>query len=210
MFIGDGARAHSGHTQSMNADLAPGLLLASPALGDPNFSRSVVLLAQHDEEGALGWVLNGRALGPAGELLRKAGLVPSGARLPKGGSYGSPARVGGPVMPGSAWLLYGRAPGQASWEGEHDLGGAFAVTASKLAIDAVARGEGPDRFRVLLGYAGWGPGQIETEIQSGAWLPAALDGDLLFRLDASELWEAAYQSSVGAMPASFSASRGSA
>ena len=88
--------------------LAPGLLLAAPPLGDPNFSKSVVLLASHTSEGSLGWVVNGLEVAPVAQLLRDAGLTPDGTRLPETLSYAAKARVGGPVSPRSAWVLYRR------------------------------------------------------------------------------------------------------
>src|SRR5436189_121900 len=78
------------------------------------------------------------------------------------------------------------------------LGDQHAITGAREIIEAIARGEGPTSFRLLLGYAGWGPGQLEGEIGAGAWLPASLDASLLFAGDAEELWDAAYQTTVGA------------
>ena len=185
-----------------SASLAPGLLLAAPRLGDPNFERSVVLLGHHDEDGALGWVLNGSALAPLADVLRNAGLVPDGITLPESLSYREQVRIAGPVLPGSAWLLFRKGPSD-PYAGIIDLGGDYAVTGAREAIEAVARGAGPDHFRLFLGYAGWGAGQLEGEIGQGAWLPADLDASLLFEADADALWDAAYQSSVGASALSF-------
>lgn len=190
--------------------LAPGLLLAAPRLGDPNFERTVVLLGHHDEGGSLGWVLNGRALLPVHRILTDAELVPPGIILPSTPSYLASARVGGPVMAGSVWLVFEREPSLAAYDGEHDLGASFAATGARAAVEAVARGEGPRSFRLLLGYAGWGPGQLNDEIQRGAWLPADFDPALLDTIDSGGLWDAAYRS-IGASPFAFtSTSRGSA
>ena len=192
------------------AVLAPGLLLAAPRLGDPNFERSVVLLGHHDENGALGWVLNGRPLVAVRELLKEADLVPAGVSLPETESFSHHARIGGPVMPGSAWVLFRRGEATQGYAGEHDLGGEYAVTAAREAVEAIARGEGPTEFRLYLGYAGWGPQQLEGEIRAGAWLPATLDPELLMATKSEELWEAAYRS-AGASAIGFMApTRGSA
>lgn len=194
-----------------SSSLAPGLLLAAPRLGDPHFERSVVLLAHHDDSGALGWVVNGKPLASVAKLLRGAGLAPRGVDLPERGVLAEPARVGGPVMPGSAWLLFERRPGDEPQPGDHELGGGFAVTSARPAIDALARGEGPTRFRLILGYAGWGPEQLEGEIAAGAWLPADLDADKLLALPPDDLWAAAYHQLVGTTPIAFAtSSRGSA
>ena len=182
--------------------LAPGLLLAAPSLGDQNFERSVVLLGQHDDEGAVGWVLNGVARGPVREVLTQAQIARPGIVLPSTPSYLRPVRVGGPVLPGSAWLLFRDFAGHEEFPGEISLGGDYALTCAREAIDAVARGDGPESFWMFLGYAGWGEQQLESEIQAGAWLPASLDVALL-ELDADALWDAAYRRCVGASPMAF-------
>ena len=192
----------------MASILAPGLLLAAPQLGDPNFLRSVVLLAHHDEKGALGWVLNGRALVPVSELLRDADLVPPGVVLPENASFASPVRVGGPVMPGSAWIVYRKTPSFREHEGAHDLGDGYAVTGAREAVEAIARGEAPGKFRMFLGYAGWGPAQVEGEIKRGAWLPASIVFSLLLDDDAEQLWDAAYHATVGTSPMAFTGGSG--
>lgn len=192
------------------SSLAPGLLLAAPRLGDPNFERTVVLLGHHDGSGALGWVLNGRATVPVRQLLRDADLIPEGVVLPETPSFDAVARVGGPVMPGSAWIVFERDAGLPSYPGEHDLGHGFVATGAREAVEAVARGKGPRFFHVLLGYAGWGPGQLEGEIRAGAWLPADIDAALLRTHDVDALWGTAYRS-AGTSPIAFSGTtRGSA
>jgi putative transcriptional regulator len=183
--------------------LAPGLLLAAPRLGDPNFERSVVLLAHHDDGGALGWVLNGKPLVAVGQLLRDADLIPPGVSLPDSEAFATAARVGGPVMPGSAWLLFERKPARDVLPGEHDLGKGFAMTGAREAIEALARGEGPDDFRLFLGYAGWGPGQVEGEIRAGAWLPAIVDVSTLLSRPPESIWDLAYHMTIGTSPMAF-------
>jgi putative transcriptional regulator len=192
------------------SSLAPGLLLAAPQLGDPNFVRSVVLLAHHDAQGALGWVLNGRGLTTVRELLDDADMIPPGVTLPESEAFASTVRVGGPVTPGSAWVLYEVGEGKTPSEDDHDLGGGYAVSSSRPVLEAIARGEGPKRFRLFLGYAGWGPSQVEGEIQRGAWLPASIVFPLLIDGDAETMWDAAYKATVGTSPMAFTGRRGSA
>ena len=192
----------------MTNDLAPGLLLAAPSLGDPNFERTVVLLGHHDGKGAMGWVLNGEELPPVDELLHKSGLVPKNTALPRRKAFGRPARVGGPVAPASGWIVYRRA--SAPLPGELAIGPELAITGDSDALAAVIRGEGPTDFRMLIGYAGWSPGQLEGEIQQGAWLPAPVDAGLVFETPMVDLWEEAYKRTVGASPGSFTSRRGQA
>ena len=186
--------------------LAPGLLLAAPPLGDPNFNRSVVLLASHGEEGSLGWVLNGVPIAPVLQLLRDAGLIPDGTNLPDNGSYASKARVGGPVSPRSAWVLYRRGPAF-EHAAQMALDDDWAGTGDRTVVEAIARGEGPSRFRLILGYAGWGPTQLDDEIRAGAWLPARFEPSLLFDEDEDEMWERAYSQLVGVSPFAFTGLR---
>ncbi|MCU0654559.1 MAG: YqgE/AlgH family protein [Polyangiaceae bacterium] len=190
--------------------LAPGFLLAAPRLGDPHFERTVVLLGHHNASGALGWILNGRPILPVHRLLTEASLVPPGVTLPSTTSFQATARVGGPVMAGSVWLLFERTPALDPEEDEHDLGHGFAATGSRAMVEAVARGEGPSFFHLVLGYAGWGPGQLEGEIQRGSWLPADIAPHLLRTHDLDPLWDAAYRT-LGTTPLGFAGStRGSA
>ena len=193
-----------------NSSLAPGFLLAAPRLGDPNCERTGVLLGHHDEEGALGWVLNGKGLMPVRKILADASLVPPGVTLPHTPSYVAHARIGGPVAQGSVWLIHEREGEAQPGEGVHDLGGGFIATGARAAVEAVARGEGPAFFHLVLGYAGWGPGQLDGEIQRGAWLPVDFDPRLLRSHDTGALWDEAYRS-VGTTPLAFtSTTRGSA
>jgi putative transcriptional regulator len=183
-------------------ELAPGLLLAAPSLHDPNFAKTVVLLGRHDGEGALGWVINGQELAPVAELLRASELFPADTMFPPGECFQQIARVGGPVAPATGWLVYRRL--SEAMPGELTLGPDLAVTGEASAFSALVRGQGPPDFRLVLGCAGWGPGQLETEISEGAWLPAGLEVDLLFGGSEQGIWDEAYQRAIGAVPAVFS------
>ncbi len=183
--------------------LAPGFLIASPPLGDPNFDRTVVLLAIHNEDGALGFVVNRAAPIKLGQLLEKAGY-------PNGHDDASPVWIGGPVQPQSGWVVIDD-PRYAG-EGVIEVGARLRITSSRDAFDRIARQAGskrktrPPRRMVLLGYSGWGASQLEGEIARGAWLPVPLDGlvgrariparrfdeRILFELEAAERWEQSY------------------
>lgn len=206
----------------MSNQLAPGLLIASPPLGDPNFDRTVVLLAIHNEHGALGFVVNRLAPLQIGELLGLAGYG-EGLGDVRGSVY-----VGGPVEPSSGWVLgtreelglpglplaeappgdappSSRSPRAAAAEAAEDgviaVGDRLVVTSSRRVFDEIARRareSGDDtlaaaRRLVLLGYSGWGPGQLEGEIAHGAWLPAPLHEPILFDTEADARWEATYE-----------------
>ncbi|KYF72858.1 YqgE/AlgH family protein [Sorangium cellulosum] len=172
--------------------LAPGFLIASPPLGDPNFDKTVVLLAVHSEGGALGFVVNRPAPMTLGELLSFAGY---------GNDLKDPAPVylGGPVQPSSGWILCLDPALGGDESGVIPVGSRVRVTSSRSAFDALAadavRGAvaaDPRHRTVLLGYSGWGPGQLEREIAAGAWLPVPLDEGVLFDVAADRRWEQAY------------------
>ncbi len=180
--------------ESMSAALAPGFLIASPPLGDPNFDRTVVLLAVHGDGGALGFVVNRTASMNLAELLSLAGYG-EGA-----GGEETPVFVGGPVQPSSGWILAADpALGEGS-SGVIEVGERVRISSSRTAFDALARdvrGRAPaaadDKRRlVLLGYSGWAPGQLEGEIAAGAWLPVPFDEGILFDVKVEERWEKAY------------------
>lgn len=180
--------------------LAPALLLSAPGIGDSTFERTVILLGKHNEEGALGWILNGDELPPVKELLLTAKLLPEDGLIPESDAFSRPARIGGPVAPETGWLVYTRK--QARFEREIAVGDSLVVTGDAEALDAVLAGREPRNFHLLLGYTGWGPGQLENEMKAGAWLPTTVDPELLFpedggRLSSEKIWETAYGAVMG-------------
>lgn len=176
--------------------LAPGFLIAAPPLGDPNFDRSVVLLAAHGPDGAFGWVINGRELMTLGELLVRAEVAPNPPTLP--GSV----RVGGPVSPEQVWIVYRPDERFAELEGQFQVGEGVTASASRKVLEAIAGGAVPKSLLALVGYAGWAPSQLEQEIARGAWLPSNLEPSLVFDVPADRLWQAAYER-VGVTPIAF-------
>jgi len=189
-------------------DLAPGMLLAAPSLRDPNFAHSVVLLGRAGDEGALGWVVNGRELMTVQELLTSSELIPPGHAVPDTPAFGAAVRVGGPVAPTAGWLLYRRSP--EPLPGEIAIGADLGVTGEVAAFNELLAGRGPADFRMLLGCAGWAPGQLEAEVGAGAWLPAAIVPSLVMDAQAAFVWDEAYRLAVGTEPAAFSRHRGKA
>jgi putative transcriptional regulator len=151
-------------------------------------------------------VINGRALRSVREILTDANLVPSGIELPNTTSFDSIARVGGPVQTNSGWSAFRRDAARPI-AGEIDIGPDLAVTGDAGVLGEVIRGGDPRFFRLFLGYAGWGPGQLEAEVKEGAWLPAPVDASLVFDTDAEDLWDAAYKRTVGIAPAAFTSTK---
>ncbi|MFM8409732.1 MAG: YqgE/AlgH family protein [Alphaproteobacteria bacterium] len=163
--------------------IAPTLLLAMPQLLDPNFHRSVVLLCKHNDEGALGFVVNRPVETTITELLSLDPPPAAGCNLS--------VWQGGPVSQERGWLLCRSE--LAGAEGFEVCDGIYMSTSQAMlrrVLDGDPRECEPDRSRLLLGYAGWGPRQLDAEMAESAWLNIPVDVDLVFDTDAGDLWEA--------------------
>lgn len=170
----------------MAFDLAPGFLVASPTLLDPNFAQTVVLLIDHRPEGSLGFIVNRPAditfRGVADEL----GLV-NGDRSPPE----LPVLVGGPVAPQTGWIVFDPATSEVSQESTIEVSDGLRVSASRELLEALAQQERAERHMLVLGYAGWGAGQLDEEIRQGAWIPVDLDESVVFDTPYEQRWDAA-------------------
>jgi putative transcriptional regulator len=169
------------------SSLAPTLLLSMPQMLDPNFARTVVLLCEHSPEGAFGLVINRPSDASAADAVQ---LVPPPAR-----DSGAPLWTGGPVEPQRGWILLGDPPDAA--EAVEVADGVFLSTSLEVLRRIVE--DGWPRTRILTGYAGWGPGQLDDELAASAWLTSDITPTLVFDTPAHEMWEAAIRS-LGADP----------
>jgi putative transcriptional regulator len=180
----------------MVTSLAPGILIAAPPLGDPNFERSVVLLASHDEDGAFGWVLNGIELMTMSELLVRTGVLGEEKVCP------GVVRRGGPVLEGQVWLVYPEDQRPADVESQFRVSPGIFASASKDFLESLARGTVVPSVLGLAGYAGWGPDQLEREISEGSWLPGPVNPSLVFHTPPADVWHRAY-AHLGVTPIAF-------
>jgi putative transcriptional regulator len=161
---------------------APCLVIAMPQLSDPNFHRTVVLLVEHNDEGSFGLVLNrpGR--------MRVAELC-ANLEVPWGGDEAAMSLSGGPVGTDQGFVLHGAVAD------DQVVKSRLVAPGIQMALDMESFrtlcGRPPEEFRMLLGYAGWGPGQLESEIRAGAWLTTEIDGGLVFDTGLDEIWERA-------------------
>jgi putative transcriptional regulator len=191
-----------------SSSLAPALLLSMPQLADPNFNRTVVLLCKHSSEGAFGLVVN-RPLVTSGPVVVE---VRTEADALERNSSESSARelqvwVGGPVEPERSWILVGHDEDAA--EERHVVRiakGLFLSTSPEL-LKRLLGAEPPPLTRLVVGYSGWGPGQLEAELQASAWLISDVDRDLIFRTPADQMWETSIRR-LGADPAMLQVSHG--
>lgn len=178
------------------SELAPGILVAAPPLGDPHFDRSVVLLAAHSAEGAFGWIINGQKLMSLSELLVRARVAAEPSDLP------GIVRVGGPVSPQQVWLVYRSEHAPDDVHGQFNVGEGITASASLEALESFSKAQPAGQLLAFAGYAGWAPEQLESEIRAGAWLPTDVEASLVFETPSEGLWEHAY-SRIGATPMAF-------
>ncbi|MDC0714488.1 YqgE/AlgH family protein [Stigmatella sp. ncwal1] len=157
--------------------LAPGLLLAMPQLGDPNFHRSVVLMLEHGENGSMGLVINRGAPLTLGELARGQAMKIAADRTQQ------PVFVGGPVEAHRGFILHDE---ETVSEKHVVLPGLF-LSVTLDALGLLLENPGP-RVRFCLGYAGWGPGQLEREMAAGSWLFAEAVVHSVLEGEPSRLW----------------------
>ena len=165
--------------------LAPTLLLAMPQMQDPNFARSVVLLCQHESEGAMGLIVNRRTDTLASSVVQ--------IESPLQRDSGLEIWVGGPVEPQRGWLLLGYDP-QAPEAVEIGAGLYLSASAQVLRRLIEAEGQAHTAHRFFLGYAGWAGGQLESELAASAWLTVDVSRELIFDTEPARMWEQAIRS----------------
>lgn len=176
---------------SMNTDVASFLagqfLIAMPGMGDQRFERSLIFVCAHSAEGAMGLIVNKPAPDLRFSDLLEQLSIPAAAELPE-----TRVHFGGPVEHGRGFVLH---------SGEYHVEGSslrvnddFAMTATVEILRDIARGRGPARALLALGYSGWGPGQLEGEIQANGWLTAPADADLVFGPGDALKWSDALRS----------------
>jgi len=182
-------------------DLTHHFLIAMPGMVDPNFSRTLTYICEHNEQGALGVVVNRPIDMTLGDLFDRIGLV-----LADPGLAGEPVYFGGPVQVDRGFVLH-RPLGE--WTSTLAVRDEVGFTTSKDILEAVAEGRGPGRMLVSLGYAGWAPGQIEEELLQNAWLTVAAEARVIFELPSEDRLNAAMRI-LGVNPASLSEGAGHA
>ena len=167
----------------MNTALAPGFVVATPSLRDPNFARTVVLLVEHGESGSLGFVVNRPSALSFGQVLESLGFE-------RGHAHGEmPVLAGGPVSLQSGWLIFDpRNVDEEDLEDALIVNEGLAVSASRKLLERIARTAVPPRCILALGYAGWSEGQLDAEFGSGAWMPADFDPGVLFEVEPDARW----------------------
>ena len=176
---GGGSGRHSDDTS-----LVDHFLIAMPALDDPNFSRAVIYVCQHDDHGAMGLTINRRGDFDLSHVLEQVGQASASAQI-----NNQPVLLGGPVMPERGFVLH--QTDERRWDSSLQVTAQLAVTTSRDILHAFSDGQPPRRQLFALGYAGWGAGQLERELLDNAWLTVPADHAILFDTPIEQRWQAA-------------------
>lgn len=157
-----------------------------PDMEDTRFSEAVTYIVKHDDEGAVGLVINKPLELSLMQLLEEIRLP----LLKPLTNPETPVLFGGPVSSEAGFVLH---KDIGAWNSSLEVEGGLCVTSSRDILDAISQGKGPKEYLVVLGYAGWSPGQLEKEMADNAWLTCPADENLLFKLPYEVRWHAAAQ-----------------
>ena len=160
-------------------------LIAMPNMADPHFSRTLTYICEHNDQGALGLVVNRPTDMTLQVLFERLSLSLRDHEL-----IHAPIYSGGPVQTDRGFVLHAPA---GNWQSTLRVREAIGLTTSKDILEAVGRGEGPKRMLVTLGYAGWSPGQLEHELSQNAWLTVEASDGIIFETPAEERLAAAME-----------------
>jgi putative transcriptional regulator len=185
------------------------LLIAMPGIGDPRFDRSVIFLCAHSADGAMGIVINKVAQNITfPDLLSRLDLLPPESRITLDERLSQmPVQFGGPVETGRGFVLH--TTDYYSADTTLPISERVGLTATLDVLRAIAKGEGPRRSLLALGYSGWGPGQLENEIQRNGWLHCEADEELIFTIANEQKYQAALEK-IGIDPRMLSTDAGHA
>ncbi len=183
------------------------MLIAMPGMSDPRFDQSVICLCSHSENGAMGLIVN-----KAAPMMSFADLfsqleVAVETQAEANELMAMPVLYGGPVEPSRGFVLH--SSDYFTADSSLSVGKDLALTATLDILTAMARGKGPRRALIALGYAGWAPGQLESEIQANGWLNCSADDAILFGLPHLDRYSAALRK-IGVDPAMLSSDVGHA
>lgn len=176
-------------------------LVAMPGLSDPNFSQTVTCICEHNEQGAMGIVVNRVHDDLHARDIFEELSIPGGIR-----AASIPVHAGGPVHRGELFILHGE---PFEWDASLMVTPSLALTNTRDVLEAIAAGRGPQAFMISLGCAGWGPGQLEAELKENAWLTHPVFEEPIFVLPVAVRWEETLRR-IGVNPAMLSDTAGHA
>ena len=187
----------------MSDKLTKQLLIAMPSMEDPNFSRTVTLICEHSQDGAMGIIINQPTQIRVNELLGSLETTTSTNSGPNDGPGNgndaqvstektqqnhSPVFAGGPVQIDRGFILH---DSDKQWESTHMIDNDLCLTTSEDILIAISQGKGPENALVALGYAGWGAGQLEQELSQNSWLTVPYEADIIFNTPIEQRWQSA-------------------
>lgn len=170
-------------TMSAQLSLANHFLIAMPSLQDPNFARTVTLICEHNEQGAMGIVINRPTDLIVRDVVKQLEIEESSAP-----ALNLAVHVGGPVQANRGFVIH---EPLGKWDSTLAVSETLGVSTSRDIIVALAEARGPQHFLLALGYAGWEAGQLEKEMAENAWLSTPADMAIVFALPPDERWDAA-------------------
>lgn len=178
------------------------LLIAMPGMGDPRFDKTLIYMCAHSEDGAMGLIVNKPAVDlKFSDLLEQLNIAPAKSLRP------IKVHFGGPVEHGRGFVLHSK--DYTAKDTTLEVNEEFGMTATLDILEDISQGNGPDACLLALGYAGWGPGQLEDEIRANGWLICDADSALIFSDNNEDKWNGAIES-LGFDPRLLSAEGGSA
>lgn len=178
------------------------LLIAMPGMGDNRFDKTLIYMCAHSEDGAMGLIINKPAVDlQFSDLLEQLEITPTQSCRP------IEVHFGGPVEHGRGFVLHSK--DYIAEDSTLQVNDDFGMTATLDILEDISQGNGPDSCLLALGYAGWGPGQLESEIRENGWLTCDADEALIFSDDNKAKWSGAIES-LGIDPRLLSAKGGSA
>jgi len=177
-------RCELGDTVCMEMlNLTNHLLIAMPSMEDPNFAKTVTLICEHNNEGAMGIVINRKTDIGLDEVYEQM-KIESSTEAKKD----QMVHIGGPVQEQRGFILH---DGGNAYDSTIKITDDLFITTSRDILEEMAQGKGPEHSLIALGYAGWSPGQLEDEVLNNAWLTSPANNDILFEMPNDRRWEAA-------------------
>jgi putative transcriptional regulator len=175
----------------MSENLTKHLLIAMPSMEDPNFSHTVTLICEHNQDGAMGIIINQPTSIFVDELLGDLVVTKSTDKAPKelgqkSANNHRPVFAGGPVQIDRGFILH---DSDKHWDSTHIIDNDLKLTTSEDILLAMAQGKGPKNTLVALGYAGWAAGQLEQEISANTWLTVPYEADIIFDTPIEQRWQ---------------------
>jgi len=168
------------------ASLVDKCLIATPAIKDPIFASSLVYMCEHSEQGSMGLVVNHETSQILGDIFGQLNIDCVDESISN-----QPVYIGGPVQLEQGFVLHSEG---SSWQNSVEVSSDIYLTSSLDILQDIADGNGPEDYLVILGFSGWGSGQLESELQQNSWLTSTCDADLLFHQKPEDKWQVAFDS----------------